>query len=265
MSPRSPSVAAGSALRSPPMSTDEPIRQMSAVRAAGGVAARVVQQLQAYIERNSLKPGDKLPPERVFIEQFGVSRSSLREAIRVLSTLRLVEVRHGDGMYVGAGAHHASQAAIFDATEEHALRNLIETRLGVELAATTAATTRATEEDFERLHQLVEAQLRGLENDPPATWEPLAFELAVAEVSGNTWLYNLELMLRDAWLSLSRGLRSSVSRYTEWGNEHRAILASMRSRNVPQVQRLLTAHLSLERFEEDLRSRHDGAARRQQA
>ena len=247
------------------MSTEEPSHRTSGIRGSGGVAARVVEQIRAYVEGNGLKRGDKLPPERVFIEQFGVSRSSLREAVRVLSTLGLVEVRHGDGMYVGPGVHQASPAAIFDATEEHALRNLIETRLGVELATSTAATTRATEEDFERLHQLVEEQLRGLEKEPAETWEPLAFELAVAEVTGNSWLYNLELMLRDAWLSLSRGLRASVSRYTEWGNEHRAILASMRSRNVPQVQRLVTAHLSLERFEEDLRSRHDGAARREQA
>ena len=247
------------------MSFDESVRQMSVVRGGGGVAARVVQQIQAYIERNGLQPGDKLPPERVFIEQFRVSRSSLREAIRVLSTLRLVDVRHGDGMYVGAGVRHTSQAAIFDATEENALRNLVETRLGVEFAAATAATMRGADEDFERLHELVEGQARGLERDPPESWEPLGFEIVVAEISGNSWLYNLEVMLRDAWLSLSRGLRTSVGRYTEWANEHRAIVASMRSRNVPQVQRLVTVHLSLERFEEDLRLRHDGAARRRKA
>jgi len=247
------------------MATHEPIHQISAVRTSGGpVAARVVEQIQDYIERNGLQPGHKLPPERVFIEQLGVSRSSLREAIRVLSTLGLIDVRHGDGMYVAGAVQHASPAAIFDATEEHALRNLIETRLGVELAAATAATLRADAEDFERLHALVEQQLSGLDKNDREKWEPLGFEIAVAEVSGNSWLYNLELMLRDAWLSLSGGLRASVSRYTEWGHEHRAILASMESRNVPQVQRLVTAHLSLERFEEDLRSRRRSADGRRQ-
>jgi GntR family transcriptional repressor for pyruvate dehydrogenase complex len=64
----------------------------------------------------------------------------------------------------------------------------------------------------------------------------------------------VELILRDSWLALSSGLRASVGRHEEWLAEHRAIVASMRSRNVLQAQRLVTAHLSLERFEEDLAS-----------
>src|SRR3954471_17798208 len=126
------------------------------------VAERVVDELRAFIERNGLQPGAKLPPERVLLEQLGVSRSSLREAVRVLSTLGLIDVRHGDGMYVAAPpeAWTESSSAIFDATEEHALRNLVETRLGIELAAVTAATQRATDEDLERLQQMVDGQAR---------------------------------------------------------------------------------------------------------
>ena len=67
-------------------------------------------------------------------------------------------------------------------------------------------------------------------------------------------------MLRDAWLSLSEGLLSSVGRHREWLTEHRAILASMRSRNVAQVQRLVIAHVSLQRFEDDMQT--SGNARR---
>jgi Transcriptional regulators len=92
-------------------------------------------------------------------------------------------------------------------------------------------------------------------------WEPLAFELAVAEMSGNSWLSEVELMLRDAWVALSAGLRETVGRHGEWLAEHRAILASMRSRNVAQAQRLVVAHLSLERFEDDLQSRGSRSAR----
>jgi GntR family transcriptional repressor for pyruvate dehydrogenase complex len=221
------------------------------------VAERVVDELRAYIERNGLQPGTKLPPERVFLEQLGVSRSSLREAVRVLSTLGLVDVRHGDGMYVAAPAEawRDSTSAIFDATEEHALRNLVETRLGIEIAAAAAAVQRATDEDLDRLQRLVDEQARKLARDPAYSWEPLGFELAMIEVTGNTWLYEVELQLREAWLSLSRGLRASVARYGEWVSEHQAILASLRSRNASQAQRLVTAHVSFERFAEDLHGR----------
>jgi GntR family transcriptional repressor for pyruvate dehydrogenase complex len=229
------------------LTSDEP-------RRAGRVAERVVEDLRAYIERNDLEPGAKLPPERVFLEQLGVSRSSLREAVRVLSTLGLIDVRHGDGMYVTAPpeAWTDSSSAIFDAGEEHALRNLVETRLGIELAAVTAAVQRATDEDLDRLQQMVDEQARHVNGDPDYSWEPLAFELALIEVTGNTWLYEVELQLREAWLSLSRGLLASVARHGEWVSEHQAIMASLRSRNALQAQRLVMAHVSFERFEEDL-------------
>jgi GntR family transcriptional repressor for pyruvate dehydrogenase complex len=220
------------------------------------VAERVVEELRRYIGEHGLQPGDKLPPERVFLEQLAVSRSSLREAVRVLWTQGLIDVRHGDGMYVAAPREEAreSSLATFDVNEENALRNLIESRLGIELAAATAATQRATDEDLDRLERLLDAQARHVESDGDYAWEPLAFELAIVEITGNSWLYEIELMLRDAWRALSLDLRASVGRYAEWHSEHRAILASMRSRNVAQVQRLVAVHLSLERFEEDLRS-----------
>jgi GntR family transcriptional regulator, transcriptional repressor for pyruvate dehydrogenase complex len=221
---------------------------------AGRVAERVVDALQAYIAERGLEPGDRLPPERVFLEQLGVSRSSLREAVRVLSTLGVMDVRHGDGMYVGPGQEAIASPPIFDPTEVHALRNLVETRLGIELAAVTAASQRASDADLERLQQLLDEDARRMEQDSEYTWTPLAFELALIEATGNSWLYDVEIMLRDAWLSLSGGLRASVGRHAEWLSEHRAILASIRSRNVSQAQRLVMAHLSLERFEEDLRS-----------
>jgi GntR family transcriptional repressor for pyruvate dehydrogenase complex len=224
----------------------------SANNRTGKLPEFVVAAIQDFITTNSLKPGDRLPPERVFIEQLGVSRSSVREGLRSLTALGIVDVRHGDGMYVGNGtdAAKASRTRGFDATEEHALRNLVETRLGIEFAAVTAATQRASEEDFDALAKMLDSQERALERDQP--WEPLAFELAIAEMSGNSWLNEVELMLRDAWLTLSSGLRETVGRHAEWLAEHRAILASMRARNVLQAQRLLMAHLSLERFEEDL-------------
>jgi GntR family transcriptional repressor for pyruvate dehydrogenase complex len=221
------------------------------------VAERVIDEICSYIDSNGLTNGDKLPPERVFIELFAVSRSSLREALRVLSTVGIIDVRHGDGMYVASTTPtvQANPKALFDATEQHALRNLVETRLGIELAAVLAATRRASDEDLASLSRLLDEQEAEMSQDPDFTWEPLGFELAVVEISGNSWLYDVELMLRDSWQALSSGLRSSVGRHEEWLTEHRAIVASMRSRNAVQAQRLVMAHLSLERFEEDLASR----------
>ncbi len=221
------------------------------------VVARVVDDICDYVRENGLTVGSKLPTEKGFIELFGVGRSSLREALRVLSTMSVIDVRHGDGMYLLSSVDKvtSSGSALFDATEEHALRNLVETRLGVELAAVTAVTQRASDEDLNSLQKLLDEQAAQMADDPNFQWSALGFELAVVELSGNSWLYEIELMLRDAWHELSSGLRQEVGRHQEWHTEHGAILASMRSRNVRQAQRLVIAHLSLERFEDDLEER----------
>jgi GntR family transcriptional repressor for pyruvate dehydrogenase complex len=225
-------------------------------RGKGRVAERVVEELRAYIADNDLRPGDRLPPERVFMELLSVSRSSLREAVRVLSAMGCIEVVHGDGMYVTANsADGETGKAMFDTHEEHALRNLVETRLGVELAAVTALTRRGTAADSDALAAMLDEQGAKLREDGSFVWEPLAFELAIASMSGNTWLCEIEERLRDAWVRLSSGLKATVGRHGEWHAEHLAILASMRSGNVAQAQRLVMAHLSLERFESDLARR----------
>jgi GntR family transcriptional regulator, transcriptional repressor for pyruvate dehydrogenase complex len=243
--------------------TDEPAPRTT-LRSVGRerLADRVAAEIREYIRANELRPGDRLAPERVLMRELGVGRSSVREALRALSALGLIEVRQGDGMYVRAPVDGPPRAeALFDVRERHALRNLVETRLGIEFAAVTAAATRSSEEDLARLQAVLDQQaidLAGADYD----WEPLAFELAVVELTGNSWLYDIEVKLAEAWRSLSGDLRATIGRHHEWHAEHNAILASIRNGNVTQAQRLVIAHLSLDRVEEDLAARAKPARRR---
>ena len=67
----------------------------------GSLVSTVVERLREFVEQEKLKSGDRLPTEAELLEQLGVSRTVLREAIGRLETIGLVAVRHGQGMFVG--------------------------------------------------------------------------------------------------------------------------------------------------------------------
>jgi GntR family transcriptional repressor for pyruvate dehydrogenase complex len=215
------------------------------------IPERIVEKIRRDIEEAGLAPGTKLPTERELIDQMRVSRSSLREALRVLSTLGLVDIRHGDGIYVSGQRAQGMTASNFDPGREDALRTLVEARIGVEVITAQLAAERATEADFQRLERLTDEQEQAFARGIDETWEPLAFEIAVAEIADNPILGEFEHMLGRLWKTLSPQLIVTEAHGREWFAEHRAIIASMRSRNLAQVRRLVLAHVNVERFEHD--------------
>ncbi|MBB4071385.1 FadR/GntR family transcriptional regulator, partial [Canibacter oris] len=64
------------------------------------VTDEAISKIKAMIHAGELSPGDRLPPEQELAERFGISRSALREAIKALATMRVLDVKRGDGTYV---------------------------------------------------------------------------------------------------------------------------------------------------------------------
>lgn len=222
-------------------------------RAGGGRAAELTaREIERFIRENDFEAGARLPSNRVIVDELGESTSSVRAALSVLAATGRVELRRGEGTYVADSppSHRDIGARLFDALEEHALRVLVEARLGIELAAVTVAVEQATEADFAMLDRLLDGHESALAADASSTWKPLTFELALIEATGNPWLYEVELDVREAWMSLSARRRAGFARHHDWLGEHRAILAALRSRNVAEAQRLVIEHVSFRQFEE---------------
>jgi GntR family transcriptional repressor for pyruvate dehydrogenase complex len=114
---------------------------------------RIAARLVSLIAERHLRPGDKLPSERDLAATMQVSRPSLREALRALAMLHVVEIRQGSGTYVKSlqpevlVEHFDFVFALDDAT----FAELLETRKMLEPSLAAAAAMHATEEDFERL------------------------------------------------------------------------------------------------------------------
>src|SRR5690606_37378143 len=109
----------------------------------------VVKQIIEAVRRGDLRPGMKLPPERELVQQFGVSRHSLREALKTLASQGILEIRPNSGTYIAGGAKHAfavnSLSSILRKSDHP---GLLEVRKVLEVEIARYAARRATPENL---------------------------------------------------------------------------------------------------------------------
>ena len=113
---------------------------------------QVAEQIQQLIASGALKPGDRLPPERELAAKFGVGRSSLRDAIRTLEVMGIVESRHGSGTVVrdlSTDALVVPLASVL-ARKRELVAELLDVRRMIEPALAARAAANATEEELSR-------------------------------------------------------------------------------------------------------------------
>src|SRR5437879_8111842 len=145
----------GSTIPSPSAVKDElePIRNTR-------IYAEVASQIQRLIADGRLRPGDHLPPERELAERFGVSRTSVRDAIRVLELMGLLEPRQGEGTVV----RDLSPDSLVSPLTSLLVRNralladLLDVRKMIEPSLAARAAVQALSADLARLEQLFPRQ-----------------------------------------------------------------------------------------------------------
>lgn len=146
----------------------------------------VSESILALIRSGELTPGARLPSEPQLIELTGVSRSSVREAIRSLETMGLLEIRRGKGTYIRAietGAMADAQMLLMLA-DRRVLENLVEVRVLLEPLMARLAAERATADDLDALRRHLDAMRDAPDRE---AWRPphLAFHQALAEATHN--------------------------------------------------------------------------------
>ncbi|GAA1440638.1 FadR/GntR family transcriptional regulator [Nocardiopsis tropica] len=123
------------------------------------VTQRAVERIKAMIAGGEVGPGERLPTERDLAVQLGVSRSSMREAIRALTTLGVLEARHGAGVYVTAlrpADLLETFSVLAEVSQGQTLLEVLQVRRMLEPAATALAAARADARDLERIGALLE-------------------------------------------------------------------------------------------------------------
>ncbi|MFM9369861.1 FadR/GntR family transcriptional regulator [Streptomyces sp. Da 82-17] len=205
-------------------------QQVSAQKST--VTQRAIEQIKAMIAEGLLEPGGRLPTERDLAAQLGISRSSMREAIRALTVLGVLEARHGSGIYVTqleAGDLLETFGVVADLSRGPRLLELLEVRRVLESTATALAAARITDEQL----AVVEGHLRAMEatDDPEEILlHDLAFHREIAAAAGN-----------GTMAAILEGLSSRTFRARVWrGYEQEDAFARTR-REHARIHRALAA------------------------
>jgi GntR family transcriptional repressor for pyruvate dehydrogenase complex len=216
----------------------EPVRKTK-------VYADIAAQIHRLIAEGRLGPGDRLPSERELAEVFGVSRTSVRDAIRVLEVRGLVEPRHGEGTVVKAVSIDAIVAPLAEAVAafKHAAADLFDMRKMLEPPLARAAAFRATAADVRRLEEIVAAQAARVRAGDIAIDEDNAFHYQIARAAKNQVVLRtidilMDLLRESRMRSLQGAGRSEKSL-----EGHRRILAAIRDRDPDAAAERMRAHI----------------------
>lgn len=123
-----------------------------------GVIENTIDQIKQMLVEGHLRPGDKLPIERDLAVKLGVSRNSLREAVRALTTIKVLQTRQGDGTYVTSLAPELlldSVSFVADLHHDGAVLQFLHVRRVLEPEATGLAASRLTPDELAQLDQLL--------------------------------------------------------------------------------------------------------------
>jgi len=180
------------------------------------VTSKAIDSIRAMIRSGELNPGDRLPPEHELAERLGVSRGSLREAVRALKQINVLDVRRGDGTYVTSLAPSELLSGMVFAIEllqSQGLDEVLEVRRLLLPPAAALAAQRVTDEQLAELHVAVDQIAAAREPDEVANLHR-RFQALVAEATGNETLSSILRALqlrgenvRRAWLSSDPALR----------------------------------------------------------
>ena len=211
------------------------------------VTDEAILKIKDMILSGELAPGDRLPPEQQLSERLGLSRNSLREAVKALEVIRVLDVRRGDGTYVTSLEPQLlleAMSFVVDLHDDSSVLEIFAVRRILEPAAAALAAVAMTDDTAAALRSEVNAvdastSIEGL------VAHDLAFHKLISESSGNGYLASLidGLSSRTVRARVWRGLtqENAVERTL---TEHHAIVDALERGDAELARALVTVHIN---------------------
>jgi GntR family transcriptional regulator, transcriptional repressor for pyruvate dehydrogenase complex len=209
------------------------------------LADRLARQIRSLIQRGEYRLGDRLPTIMEMARSFGVGHPTIREALKKLETMRVIEIRHGSGVYVTR-----SEDVLVLASPDYAgtvtkklLLDLIRTRMLLEMQSVGDAVTNATAEHLREMRRLVATAAQNMGNDDVLNVVNMAFHRQIALASGNAVLAQLLDVLHDLFTDEQRLILGIFGSREQDHQEHEGILAALEARDKDLAVERMRRHL----------------------
>jgi GntR family transcriptional repressor for pyruvate dehydrogenase complex len=205
------------------------------------IAARLID----LITERQLKAGDRLPPERELAATMGVSRSSLREALRALAMLGVAEMRHGDGTYLTALAPDTLMrpVGLVLALSDSGLAELFEARKLVEPGLAALAAERIDEAAAEELVRCAEASAAAAEDPEAFMWADIELHGLIARAASNAVLKALLDSIAGMAIASRRRTGRLAAVRAQTPIDHREIVAAIAGHDPEGAHAAMLRHL----------------------
>ncbi len=245
------------------LSTDDPslLREKFKPIDKTSLSEEISRQIMNLVSSGDLTPGQKLPSERELCTRFGVGRSSLREALRCLTIVGVLETRVGEGTFLALN-RDKFMGKVLEwrvATERKNVENLMKVRLALESETAANAALQPTREQIEELEKLLARMKNSLKQPVQFSAADAAFHLAIAKASANQLIFDLLTMIRSP-------LEEGIMQIGSWPGgsekawaEHRRILDAICNRDPESAKSAMRDHIG-EALKRYMRANGEGQA-----
>jgi DNA-binding FadR family transcriptional regulator len=214
----------------------------------GRISEIIVEQIRLLMRQGQLKPGDRLPPERDLCERFGVSRVTVREALRMLESSGLVEIRVGarGGAFVTAPSSDRVGEGLADLLTLSVISaaDVTEVRMILEAGIVPLVCERATEQDLADLDEICRRSEAALASGDYTMDMSLEFHIRVAQSTHNPAVVMLVESFRGPILmSLQQAHEAAPEMGQKGTREHEEFIEAVRRRDADTASRIMREHL----------------------
>lgn len=194
--------------------------------------SEIIQYIKQYIDDNNLKSGDRLPSQAELMELIGVSRSSIREAIKTLEAKDILEVKNGKGIFVKDESANTISAQIELGKEKETILELLEARKILEREIIHLVIQNATEEELDEIEKILKVIMDKYNRGEKQNIEDRQFHLAIYNACHNRIMNQLILSIDNLLKKLWEFPLGMEDPFTETMPLHRDLFNSIRKRNV---------------------------------